>query len=613
MRKIFFYLSLGLFFALCAKPAYCYQNNSFAAYSPDQKTSFEIKVDENKNLVYRILSSGKIIIDWSAMGLVPGQKLLSKQTKILKTRAREVDERFAWPYGERDSIINHHNEITLDCRATDVKYTIIARIFDGSVAFRYALVQKKSTTPATIVDEATSFNLPGQFKVYQYNQESVFTETAISEMTKTSDLPSTLVGEGIYISIGEADNSSYTKAILKKAEGQNTLKIGFLKDSVHTTPSFQTPWRTISFSRDAIGLHQFSDLPLRLVDAKPAGATNWIKPGKLIRSSLSTQAGLDCIDFAASHNFQYIMFDAGWYGPEFKKESDATKVIAAIDMKKVIEYGKSKGIGVILYVNRVALQTQIDQVLPLYKSWGVAGLKFGFIDGLSQSGIKWLVSAIEKVYQHGLMLNIHDNYKPTGLSRTYPNLLTQEGIRGNENNPDAYHNMMLPFTRFLAGAADYTFCYPNSNRNFSDNLLKTKLQVSKGQQLALSVIYFSPIQAILWYGNPNDYKNEIETEFFKLVPTTWNQTQYLKGEPGKFVSVARRKNDNWYIGSACAEDRWEADIRLDFLSSGQKYKMTVYSDEGQEIIKSQQVIEKDFLLPIRLAPKSGQAVILEKQ
>lgn len=189
-----------------------------------------------------------------------------------------------------------------------------------------------------------------------------------------------------------------------------------------------------------------------------------------------------------------------WYGAEFRTTTDPTQVIPTFDLPKVIQYGKEKNIGVILYVNRVALRTRLDEILPLYKKWGVAGLKFGFVDGLSQEGITWLDSSLKKVYDYGLMLDIHDNYKPTGLSRTYPNLLTQEGLLGNENNPDAFPNTVLPFTRFLAGAADYTFCYPKTNRYFTDNLYKSKLQVSG------------------------------EIKFFKRVPTVWNESHYLAGE-----------------------------------------------------------------------------------
>ncbi|WP_245776591.1 glycoside hydrolase family 97 catalytic domain-containing protein [Spirosoma endophyticum] len=319
------------------------------------------------------------------------------------------------------------------------------------------------------------------------------------------------------------------------------------------------------------------------------------------------------MDFAAKHDFQYILFDAGWYGAEFRGSSDPTKPIPAIDMAKVIQHGRDKNIGVILYVNRVGLRAKLDTILPLYKKWGVTGLKFGFVDGLSQEGISWLAGAIKKVYDYGFILDIHDNYKPTGLSRSFPNLLTQEGIRGNENNPDAYHNTVLPFTRFLAGAADYTFCFPNSNRFFNDNLYKTKLQVSKGQQLALSVVYFSPLQAIFWYGNPNDYNDDQETEFFKRVPTVWNETHYLTGDIGKYISVARRKGTSWYVGSVAGLSDWEDAVQFDFLTKGKSYIATIYEDDAAGGIHKRTVtLKQGDTFPIRLRAKGGQAIVIDE-
>ena len=204
------------------------------------------------------------------------------------------------------------------------------------------------------------------------------------------------------------------------------------------------------------------------------GIPDWIKPGKLIRAQLTTQAGFDCIDFAAKHNFQYIMYDAGWYGAEFRGSSDPTQVIPQMDLKKVTEYGTSKGIGVVLYVNQVGLRAKLDTLLPLFKSWGVSGFKFGFVDASTQAGRTWVTNAIKNVNDYGFILNIHDNYRPTGLSRTYPTFLTQEGIRGDENSPDAFHTTVLPYTRFIAGPADFTFCYPNSKNSYSKNLKVSK-------------------------------------------------------------------------------------------------------------------------------------------
>jgi alpha-glucosidase len=304
------------------------------------------------------------------------------------------------------------------------------------------------------------------------------------------------------------------------------------------------------------------------------------------------------------------MFDAGWYGAEFRTSSDPTKVIAEIDMPKVIQYGKEKGIGVILYVNYVGLKAKLDTILPLYKQWGVAGLKFGFVDGLTQDGLTWLSAAIKKVNDAGFILDIHDNYKPTGLNRTYPALLTQEGIRGNENSPDAFHTTVLPFTRFLAGPADYTFCYPNAKNRFTKNLL-----VSMGQQLALTVVYFSPLQAMFWYGIPTDYTNEEEIEFFKQVPTVWNESHYLAGDIGIGISVARRSGNTWFIGNAAGLNDWNTTLKLNFLQKGKTYTATIYEDDDtlKSILKRTVTVKRGEVLPISLKGKTGQAIIIRSE
>lgn len=452
--------------------------------------------------------------------------------------------------------------------------------------------------------EHTAFNLNSPYTIYQYHQETVFTPVSIDTFNSRCDLPATLTNGKLYISVGEAGNDNYTKAELERGNTQHSLVLCFPRDSVvKTTGSFKTPWRTISFASSAIALHKHSDLYIKL-NPPSKQVPAWIRPGKLIRAQLNTQSGLDCIDFAANHHFQYILFDAGWYGAQFRTSSDPAQVIPEIDMQKVIRYGKEKGIGVILYVNYVGLKAKLDTILPLYKQWGVSGMKFGFVDGLTQEGIKWLATAIRKVNDYGFILNIHDNYKPTGLNRTYPALLTQEGIRGNENSPDAYHNTVLPFTRFLAGAADYTFVYPNATNDF-----KSKLNVTKAHQLALTVIYFSPLQSKLWYGQPKDYTNEQEIEFFKLVPTVWNQSLYLAGDIGKNISVARRKGNTWYLGSAAGTEDWHGKILLNFLTKGIIYTATIYEDDGSgSILKRSMEVKKGDLYSFNLKAAGGQAL-----
>ncbi|MDO7846252.1 glycoside hydrolase family 97 catalytic domain-containing protein [Hymenobacter sp. M29] len=583
---------------------------TYQATSPDKQTRLEVAVDAQGRLRYRTMTGGREVVRWSALGFELNGTAAGTQTTVQGAAQKAVNEPFAWPLGENDRIDNQYQELDLSLTSGVVQFHVLARVYDGSVALRYVLpAQAGLLGPARLTKENTEFNLADSYTLYQYHQESVFKPTRLDSLAGTCDFPATLASAKNCLSIGEAENAGYTKAELGRGSAPQSLAVAFMHDKeVAVTLPFQSPWRTISCAKSAIGLHRFSDLNLRLNPAAPGGVPAGVQPGKVMRAQLNTQSGLDCVDLAARLNMRYVLFDAGWYGPERALTSDPAVAVPAIDLPKVIAYGKSKGIGVLLYVNYIGLQNHLDTILPLYKQWGVAGMKFGFVDGLSQKGLMWLAGAIKKVNDAGLVLNIHDNYKPTGLSRTYPALFTQEGIRGDENSPDAFHTTTLPFTRFLAGPADFTFCYPNPKANFSKNL-----KVSKAQQLALTVVYFSPLQALFWYGRPLDYTNDSEIEFFKYVPTVWNETHYLAGEIGQNISVARRSGSTWFVGSAAGLQDWQGRLKLDFLKKNTAYTATIFEDDGQGGIARRTLKAKQGdTLPVALKAAGGQAIMLEE-
>ncbi|GGG98354.1 glycoside hydrolase family 97 protein [Pedobacter zeae] len=573
--------------------------------SPGAGTQLEVALFAQKQLKYRVSNQGKTVIGWSELGLelnfpdaVPG-------IKITGTTRSSHREKIVTRLGENQIIYNNYNQIRIKYLSQGTDLSVIFRVFNGSIAMQYLIANSGKLKEVTILKEKTEFRLPQAYTLYQYHQESVFTPIPLDSLTGSSDLPSTLAGNNSYISIGEADNTGYTKAELAPGSARGSLQIAFTKDKrVNAVLPFSSPWRTIGIAETATGLHHFSELPYKLAHPAASQTTNTPLAGKLIRAQLDTQSGFDCIDFAEKMNFQYIMFDAGWYGPERSTSSDPRVPIQAIDMERVVKYGQQHGIGVILYLNYMALRNHLDEILPLYKKWGIKGIKFGFIDGLTQSGTKWLATAMRKVNDSGLILNIHDNYKPTGLSRTFPFLLTQEGIRGDENSPDAFHTTVLPYTRFLAGAADFTFCFPNPKQQFAKNL-----KVSKAQQLALTVINFSPLQSIFWYGKPKDYTNWDEIAFFKTVPTVWDRSMYLQGEIGKNICVARKHGKKWFVGSAAGKYEWQGTLNLDFLDEGKSYQATIWTDtDNQKLSKKVLRIKKGFSLPFYIKPAGGLAI-----
>lgn len=310
------------------------------------------------------------------------------------------------------------------------------------------------------------------------------------------------------------------------------------------------------------------------------------------------------IDFAAKHNLQYILFDWKWYGPSFTFESDVTKVVAPLDMPGIIQYGKEKGVGVWLYVNLQGLVSQSDSLFAIYKKWGVKGVKFGFVQVGSHRWTTWLEDEIKKAAENEIMVNVHDDWRPTGEQRTWPNLMTAEGIRGNEEMPDATHNTVLPFTRFIAGAADYTICY-------YDKRIKT----THAHQLAMAAVYYSPLQTLFWYDKPALSNNEPELEFWNKIPASWDETKILQGAPGEYVTTARRSGDDWFIGTITNNNARSLKIKLDFLPKGKKYVASIYSDDATVTTNTKVKVERKkadaaTVLDVKLIPSGGQAIWL---
>ena len=340
--------------------------------------------------------------------------------------------------------------------------------------------------------------------------------------------------------------------------------------------------------------------------------------------SVSTNGAKRCIDFAVEHKLQYIGIDWGWYGIERLFSSDASKVDVApqvnsdrdFDLPEIIAYGSERNIGVFLYVNQRALLKQLDELLPLYQSWGVKGIKFGFVQVGSHRWSVWLHEAIKKCAKYNLLVDIHDEYRPTGFSRTYPNLLTQEGIRGNEEMPDATHNTVLPFTRYIAGAADYTISYYKKPGlgDFHGKMIKT----TSAHQLALAVIYYSPLQFLFWYDKPEDFQGEPEIEFFEQVPSVWDDTKVLNGEIGEFVTIARQSGEQWFLGSITNNESRILGIPLSFLPEGECFQATIYSDDPAVVSRakvkvSSLKVDSSVVLHVELAPSGGQAIWIKPE
>src|SRR5690348_4483036 len=378
------------------------------------------------------LKKGMIAFDMEALN--------SANFSLTEVKRKTILSSWQTVYGERKNIPDRYNEVSFQFKSSDKisQLKIICRAYNEGFAFQYEIFQKNKTI--VLDNELSQFEFRGNETAWasSFAQSSII-ETKINDIKNVVERPLTVrLNEHLFVALGEAALANFAR--MKLASGGNNNLISRLYGKVKVMDSLVSPWRYILAGKNPADRLEKNYLVLNLNEPNQIPDTSWIHPGKVLRESTLTTAGaINCIDFAASHVIRYISFDAGWYGKEDSDTSDATKVSidparskGPLDLKKVIAYGKQKNIGVILYVNRRALERQLDTLLPLYQSWGIKGLKFGFVQVGSQQWTNWLHEAVRKAAKYKMLVDIHDEYRPTGYSRTYPNLLTQEGIRGDE-------------------------------------------------------------------------------------------------------------------------------------------------------------------------------------
>lgn len=616
--------------------------------SPDSNFvfSFHQKVgrEGKKQMYYALTYKGKSVILESELGVRVENQLFESALAIENDpsklwgenldfkKASRSSKADTWKplYGERSTIPDKYNELVLEFekfgqgdanseghsgttydRRRSYQLHIVVRAYNEGVAFRYSFPENSNGLFMHITGEQTQFTMPeGTMAYYERWAQGPYELRPLKNWTDEAERPLTLkLKNGLTVALLEAMMIDYarTKFSLNK-EKPNTLQAS-LYSSVDVITPYATPWRVIMAAEKPGTLLENNYLVLNLNPENRLKNTSWIKPGKVFRSGLSNSDVTASIDFAHARNLQYVHLDAGWYGPEMKVASDATKVAENrdLDLQKLINYGATKNVGIMLYVNQRALYRQIDTLFPLYQRWGLKGLKFGFVQVGSQHWSTWLHDAVKKAAEHQLMVDIHDEYRPTGFSRTYPNLMSQEGIRGNEEMPDATHNTTLPFTRYLAGAGDYTVCY-YSNR----------IKTTHAHQLAMAVVSYSPLQFLYWYDKPSNYGGEPEIEFFDKVKTVWDETKIISGEVGEHIAIARRSGNEWFIGAITNNDARNLQLPLNFLLAGKQYTASIYSDDPLVNTKTKVKVERktvtsSTMLDVRLLPSGGQAIWIQEE
>jgi len=567
--------------------------------------------------VYKVEYKGRTVLAESRLGLELGKEGdLRAGFKVARTESTSSDTTWSPVCGQWKTVRDHYNQLVvtlLQPCPPHHRLVVTFRAYNEGAAFCYTIPAQENLSDFVVAAERTQFRFPEDYTAYAvYSAQGQYRKVPLSKIKNNCERPLTVeMGADLFASVGEARLVDYARMRLSPDKDRPLTLVSSLGSKVEASAPLTTPWRVVIVADTAGGLLERSYLIENLNEPCAIEDTSWIKPGKVIREvTLTTEGGKACVDFAVAHNLQYVEYDAGWYGHEYSDEADATTVSVdpkrspgPLDLRAVIDYAKQHDIGIIVYVNRRALERQLDEILPLYESWGIKGVKYGFVQVGSQDWTAWLHEAVRKAAKHHLMVDVHDEYRPTGYSRTYPNLMTQEGIRGNECMPTAGENLILPFTRMLCGAADYTVCYYNN-----------RIKTTHAHQLAAAVVYYSPWQFLFWYDRPSAYQGEGEIEFFEHVPTVWDDTRVVGGKIGEYVTIARRSGKEWYVGTMNGMEAREVSIPLAFLDKGQYYIAHTYSDgDPDDDTRTHVQIERclanqDTVLTARMPVAGGHAM-----
>jgi alpha-glucosidase len=622
--------------------------------SPNGRLNVRVELVEGKHAL-SVLHDGQIIIAPSSIGLTLENRVsVGENESFSASPVRQGVDDYAL-LGRTSHVRSNWREIILTSISADDKpaMTLVLRAYDDGVAFRYRVPAGKYA-PLGVVTENTQFAFPSDYGCWGLNlgrfnssHEGEFDPILASRIRDYNAYDAPLICEtapgGPAFAIAEADLKDYPGLYLA-GRGDGDLgvqaKLAPRLDAPASVPAvvatarvgqdLETPWRVVMVGDHAGDLIQ-STLITDLSDPAAFDAS-WVKPGKsawdwwnggkiaaVPDSGMNTASFKAFIDFAAANNLQYVTIDEGWYrgsggGGVVRPGVDVTQTVPEIDIPGLVAYGRSKGVGLFLWLNWKALDAQFDAALDQYQAWGIAGIKVDFMDRDDQQMVDWYHRLLDQAAQHRLMVNLHGTFHPAGLTRTYPNFITQEGVLGAENNKwssriTAGHNVTLAYTRMLVGPMDYT---PGGFDNqtpetFRHRFLLPTLMTTRAHGLAMFVVYESPLQTVA--DTPDAYAGQPETAFIGQVPTTWDETRFISGEIGQSIVLARRKGRDWYVGAMTNADGRTVNLPLDFLGRG-RFTATIYADgeAPNRTTISTQTVESGTTLNLALKPSGGAAI-----
>jgi len=631
--------------------------------SPDGQISLLFQIDSIGSPIYEIFYKGEPVLIKSNLGVLFKNTIgFTENLTIISTKKNKDIDTISSMYGKSNYSCSRYNEVEVKLENRDKKImSIIFRAYDDGIAFRYSFSENKKDK-IEIVQENTTFRFKDNYtcwgmKNYNKDFEGDQGKYTINSLESLTSFPITIsIKDGPFISITEANLVNYAGMnVLSDSINKNTLLTRLtqtLNDSsisVRSEYPLVSPWRVILIAKEPVGLLE-SNLILHL-NQPSKDDFSWVEPGKAAWTWFSSGSSMKTnefsgmnnssikkyIDFANSQGYKHFLIDAGWIiGQEHDSAArfkvDPFTIVNGINLKELSLYCKEKKMGLGVWMNYVSIKDNYEKIFSWLSEMGVTIAKIDFVSSDDQETVNVVYAIISSAAKNHIMVDLHSIYKPTGLNRTFPNLLTSEGVMGAEYNKWdtvwAEHNLILPFTRMLAGPMDYTpgifvnvtldkfkntFKKDKNGNDLKelDYVQSTQVLNTRAQELAKYIIYESPLQMVS--DKPSNLVNQEGLDFINKVPTYWDETIGIDGYPGEFIVLARRKSDEWYIGIMCSIGK-KVIFDTDFLKEDKIYTYTIWQDHDLlnkfpgKLTKINGQIKKGETLSIPVSENGGAVV-----
>lgn len=630
--------------------------------SPDGKLKFSLKVTP-ENISYEVNYKKQPLVENSSLGFSFDNGEFGSNLKVGKVRRKSIDETYELVVGKVSTARNHCNEMVVPLQekvSPGRLINLVVRAFNDGIAFRYEFPEQEGWNSYVMYDEKTQFRLSGNpmallmyLPGYINTHEGVYTHTGYDKIAKKRliEMPVTLEFEnGVFMSITEAAIRDYAGMYLVKEKdafaGKLSPRLGQEKIKVEINEfPHRTPWRVISVS-DRIGGLLETNILTSLNEPCKIEDTSWIKPcrttftwwnGNVVPDSTFSpgnnfETNKYYIDFAARNGldahgiYGYAEtpwyyddnFNFGWAGPN----ADITRPIPCLNMPRIADYAKSKGVGIHLWVHWRPLYDKLEEAFALYEKWGVKGLMVDFLDRDDQEMIRIQEDILKAAAKHRLFIQFHGSSKPSGLTRTYPNEFTREGTLNYEvckwdTLVNADHDISIPFTRLLAGPADYHLggfrALPRSK--FKIQYVNPYVMSTRCHMMAMYVVLENHLTSLC--DKPEAYEGQPGFEVLRTVPGTWDEISVPLAEFNKYVTVARRSGTDWWVGTLNDGTARTLNLKLDFLGDG-KYQAEIYTDapdvdeNPNHLNKETRTVTRKDVIELPLAADGGSVLRISK-